>query len=373
VTVALSSDETKLLQAALRVLVAPLAYPDILTWCTELTARCAEFLRADQALFGMMTSDNMVIVPRGARAADAAASYMRYYWRHDFVVTERRFQLGRETYHRDMLYRPGEIQRCLVYNEWSVPNQFCDTIGMSVEASNPMLAGVHFYHDTEAGNFRERGVDLLDLLLPAFKAGFYTWLALGERRSALTSLLDATGDGVMLASLTGDVLHQTPALGTMIRGDVDGERLYRAMSDAATALGAMIARHRKWVAGSRHPSAPLAREVKTSRGQYRVLASYMPEGTISSQPVIAVTLTPQTPRMLSDEEIRNRFDVTDRQLDVAKLIARGLKNDQVANVLGISKSTALRHTEAVLRKLGVHSRAAVGAALFGGESTRVNE
>src|SRR4051794_40325743 len=94
----LSPVEVQDLQAALRVLVAPLEYPDLVSWCAAATERCRVFLKADQALFGLMSSDRMVVFPQGAYAGDAADSYMRHYWRHDFVLTERRFQLRRETY-----------------------------------------------------------------------------------------------------------------------------------------------------------------------------------------------------------------------------------------------------------------------------------
>lgn len=62
---------------------------------------------------------------------------------------------------------------------------------------------------------------------------------------------------------------------------------------------------------------------------------------------------------------RARIDLTRRESDVAHLLARGERNAQIAAILRISPHTARRHTETVMLKLGVHSRAAVGAALRG--------
>ena len=46
-----------------------------------------------------------------------------------------------------------------------------------------------------------------------------------------------------------------------------------------------------------------------------------------------------------------------------ELLERGLRNSEIARRLEVSTHTAERHTERVLAKLGVHSRAAVGARL----------
>jgi DNA-binding NarL/FixJ family response regulator len=61
----------------------------------------------------------------------------------------------------------------------------------------------------------------------------------------------------------------------------------------------------------------------------------------------------------------SRFRLTSREADVARLLARGESNARIASLLAISPHTARRHTEAVMLKLGVHSRAAVGSALRG--------
>jgi DNA-binding CsgD family transcriptional regulator len=60
-----------------------------------------------------------------------------------------------------------------------------------------------------------------------------------------------------------------------------------------------------------------------------------------------------------------RFGLTSREADVARCLARGERNARIAALLGISPHTARRHTELVMLKLGVHSRAAVGSALRG--------
>ncbi|HEY9458123.1 MAG TPA: LuxR C-terminal-related transcriptional regulator, partial [Gaiella sp.] len=54
--------------------------------------------------------------------------------------------------------------------------------------------------------------------------------------------------------------------------------------------------------------------------------------------------------------------LTEREVQVIAMLARGLQTKQVARSLGISAKTADRHIQNAYRKIGVSSRAA--AALF---------
>jgi DNA-binding CsgD family transcriptional regulator len=61
--------------------------------------------------------------------------------------------------------------------------------------------------------------------------------------------------------------------------------------------------------------------------------------------------------------LRDRYQLTKRESEVARLLAVGESNAQIAEALSISEHTARRHTEQVMLKLGVRSRAAVGPIL----------
>jgi DNA-binding NarL/FixJ family response regulator len=54
--------------------------------------------------------------------------------------------------------------------------------------------------------------------------------------------------------------------------------------------------------------------------------------------------------------------LTDRQLDVLRLMASGLNNGRIARRLSIAENTVKQHTKAVFAALGVSSRAAAVAA-----------
>ncbi len=67
----------------------------------------------------------------------------------------------------------------------------------------------------------------------------------------------------------------------------------------------------------------------------------------------------QLPRRPRTSTRANPAGLTNRQLDVAKLVARGLTNAEIASRLYISVKTADHHVSAVLTKLGLPTRRAV--------------
>lgn len=65
------------------------------------------------------------------------------------------------------------------------------------------------------------------------------------------------------------------------------------------------------------------------------------------------------------DELAAAYGLTPREAEVALLLARGRSATGIAADLGIAWNTARRHSERVLGKLGVRSRAEVGALLLG--------
>jgi DNA-binding CsgD family transcriptional regulator len=63
--------------------------------------------------------------------------------------------------------------------------------------------------------------------------------------------------------------------------------------------------------------------------------------------------------------LQDHFGLTGREIEVAFLLAQGRSNVAIAKALGISTHTARHHTQRVLGKMKVHSRAEAGAKLRG--------
>jgi DNA-binding NarL/FixJ family response regulator len=67
----------------------------------------------------------------------------------------------------------------------------------------------------------------------------------------------------------------------------------------------------------------------------------------------------------SEDRSWPQYGLTGREIEVARLLAEGRRNTAIAAALGISPHTARHHTQRVLAKLAVHSRAEAGAKLRG--------
>jgi DNA-binding response OmpR family regulator len=85
----------------------------------------------------------------------------------------------------------------------------------------------------------------------------------------------------------------------------------------------------------------------------------------AAAPSASAAAEPARPAPLSDEALRERYNLTARQTEVVRLLAEGCSNQEIAQRLEMSYYTARNHTEQVLGKLGVSSRAAVGALIYG--------
>jgi DNA-binding CsgD family transcriptional regulator len=66
-----------------------------------------------------------------------------------------------------------------------------------------------------------------------------------------------------------------------------------------------------------------------------------------------------TNRPLPDANTGSRGGLTPRQLEIARLIARGYTNQQVADALVLTPGTVANHVQHILARLGLHSRTQV--------------
>ena len=63
--------------------------------------------------------------------------------------------------------------------------------------------------------------------------------------------------------------------------------------------------------------------------------------------------------------LAERFGFSDRQAEVARLLAAGHSNAEIGERLGLSTYTARNHAARVLHKLGIRRRSGVGMAILG--------
>ncbi len=361
----LSDADLVLLETALTTALSPLDHERVEDWGTALMAAWRPLLTADQAVFGHSLDGTVVVQGDGSFMEDAARTYAEHYWTIDPGVTETRKALELEVYHRNEIYSWDWLKQSELYNDWCVPRKLHDPVALNLETGGQIPAAIHFYHDREYGStFGERGLGLLRILLPAFKAGVATHQRLAAHRSQLSSVFDAAAEGYALFDMGGRQLHENPALGRVLAAEPERERLRASMRALAAGFAALACRDRSRVAPRVTDLARATfREIQAASGRYGMRATLVTPGLLTSNACVLIALEVPARKPLSDEDLRERYMLTVREVEVARLLAEGKQTSEVAEALGVSTHTARHHTEHVLAKLGVGSRAAVASVL----------
>jgi DNA-binding CsgD family transcriptional regulator len=107
---------------------------------------------------------------------------------------------------------------------------------------------------------------------------------------------------------------------------------------------------------------PLCYPIRTEHGRYLLRSCIHRVG--GAPAVLLVYVERVAPPLRSEADLCETFSLTPTEARVALLLAHGKSNAEIAQALSISPHTARRHTERVLCKLGLRSRAEVAARLL---------
>ncbi|MDF1503771.1 LuxR family transcriptional regulator [Roseisolibacter sp. H3M3-2] len=349
------------LERALRTLLAPLEYPDWQTWQVAVHGRLLELTGADSLCVFTPLAEGPAAWYSPHLSEEALADYgRRVAMDPAWELVETRFAaLGREFAHDADLCARGELEASAFHREFLAPNRIHDLTVVGVEFGGRLAARLHFSHVAPRDDgWRERRDVLLRAVLPAFRAGLGLWRELGERRRELARMVDALPQAVLLYEASGTLLHANPGAARLLDGGPDAERLRAEAQRVAWAVGAQA---------RRASSAPAAADLELRLGVrvVRLRGAVAPAWMLGREPGVLVTLESVGTRPLDDAELRARFALTAREVEVARLLADGLSNQEIAARLGVSFFTARNHVERLLPKLGASNRARVGALLRG--------
>lgn len=117
------------------------------------------------------------------------------------------------------------------------------------------------------------------------------------------------------------------------------------------------------VVGSREPPSGFIRREVSVGGTHA--AAYATVGTREGgdPATVVVVVTPTGPALVDRRVIQKRFGLTQRETEVALMLAARKSNKEIAAQLSIAQKTAWRHTAQVLSKLNAGSRLAVRGVL----------
>lgn len=371
----LSASRLRSLEGVLAVLSAPLDYDDAATWLDAVNREVGALFDADGVMSLLPGSGEEIVTrfhdadPEVAEVvAGAVAGTARGQLRFRYPGLERlmrRLAAARvQIWTTELAERLTGIRLADLdfTQEVALPTGTYHQANMAV----PLPAGlalVAFYHQSpDRDPLGDDRIEVLRLLLPAFRSGVGTLQGLQRSRDALVDQLDSDPRPSLVFRPNGDELYRNPAAGDLLSEDHRAP-LEEEARRLAVRLTALRRTPRKSDPGP--PALVDEPEVGVGAERFRLSATFLPPGVVDREWAALVRLQPLLAPLPSPETIVRGLGLTPRQAEVALHIARGRTSADIADLLGISVHTVRRHTEAILSRLDVPSKAAVGTRILG--------
>jgi len=287
-----------------------------------------------------------------------------------FAHLDRSRSAGRdhEVWSLSQLWRPGELEQSEYYRSFAQPNRLHDTVGLTLHFPTLRAEVCLLLHKMvrETPASLEQRRDLLELLLEPVRAGFAIDLSSSDPVPQLSSLIDVTGQALMLFGMDGRELSQNPVMRRILAQEREREPLLEHIRAVARAVLAKAAQGGAGTTESPATDDGTRREVATSQAAYRLRGNLVGRNSVGHGTAVVVSVDRVAYQVPAPDSIRARYGLTVRELQVASLIMHRLTNAEIARMLGVSPHTARHHTENVLAKFGVRSREALRRAITEG-------
>jgi DNA-binding NarL/FixJ family response regulator len=356
------------LERAISVALSPLEFPDVIRWGDALTAALCTLADAPAgAILLPEATPRWRAVSRTACAVGHEAE-----WGLHEEATERLREPGAEEL---VLWVRDDLATDPARAGNPSPT---GTLGLRVRIPSGSVAAVCVHRDLALGPVPYHVIAALRAIAPAFRAGIAVWIGSIASRDNVARMLDTLADPAILFDVAGELVHANPAV-ERIAASVDTSRLRSEAQRLAWSLGA-AARRRSLgkpavsaAAGDVSSEARSVRAVRIGATVYRLRGSIVGEQLLGAEPAVLVTMSASAAEPLSDETLHGDYGLTTREIQVARLIAEGLSNNEIADRLGVRFFTARNHVERTLGKLRVASRHRVGPLLRGETADRTGQ
>lgn len=356
----LTADDLRRYETASRALISPLANASIDAWRRDVNRAVRELMGGDRTIFMMPGGERLFFSEEDPDLAAGVEQYVTDYTADGIRLSDAVVDFWQK------LRRQGRVD---VFS-WERNEQMIGRYGYAMKDSD-MVSGVlqakgiqdfvGCYSQINVGEilvwvlfdardrvrFGEGSLAVLQSLLPSLHAGLDAVGRLDAQRRSLDLLTEA------LAVFGRDrvELHRNEALVRLVDADPEGETILAEVQLLARSL------HPLAFPGRCIGVAPGLRRVDTRTASYELKGALLPPGSFGADPAVMVTVARLGAVTLPDARaLRERFGLTDREGQVALLLAEGLSNAEIAERLYLSPHTARRHTANIFDKLGVNSR-----------------
>ena len=362
-SLSLTIGDQRRLTHALGTLLRPLDFESVDGWRAAVTRSIKPLIDADMATFQLPVAGGRTFYTEDVDAELVNARYVPLAdpIHRKFQLWHKQVELG--VWNRSVLFGPHirTLYQSAYYEEFLLPLRAYDSIGLTVPLPTFPDATLYFHHESPHGRrFGRRGLSLLRLLRDAFSAGVTLQLSMAAQRSSLVRVLDEVSDAVLLFSSELRLVHANPAALEVLRADPGGELKQQVEDVARTVRSASCVA----LVASTVERGKIAREVCVGGITYRMVGTLVGADIFTTETSILVNVQRVTPRLPSRDQLQMRFGLTRKEGEVALLLAKGKTLDEVALQVHASRHTIRHHTENIMRKLNVHSRAELVPALL---------
>ena len=361
----LSASDLGRIEAASRVMLSPLSSPTVDAWRSSVNAAVGGLFRGHKTIFMLPGYGDLYHSDDGPDVVDVMRSYVELAASGDYIVHDPVVNLWNDLRRR---------QKMNVFS-WSINAEMIGQFGHKMSASEFTSLTVSesgssdfvgLYSTVPQGEvllwillerpdvhpFGEHATMLLRALLPSLNAG----LDALSRFNAHRQTLDAVSEPLIVFGRTGIERHRNSAFTRILEDEPERDRIMMEIRRLVTSIQPFDIPAPN---GSRLAAAPQS-TIRTAGAGYNLRASVVGSSTFDADAAILVSLVRHAPPTLPPAGVlRERFGLTDRESEVALLLAEGLSNTDIADRLFLSPHTARRHTANIFDKIGVSSRKAL--------------
>jgi DNA-binding CsgD family transcriptional regulator len=356
----LSFSDLQRIAAVGDVLVSPSLFPTIKAWRHAAHVAVANLISSDMSAFVLPFSrDEFIVCDDDVRRA--ATEWEQEFQFRDPGYIKSRAERQLTVFHHTDVYDMAEYLLSDEYQEWVRPHRLFEAFAMAVPLPNLSVpASINCYRSDPTSPYGARERTILQLLFPMFRAGVASLVAGQAHRASIDLVLRATDSAAVLLSEDGTTQHETEAATRLIES-IDAPAIRAALLALARATldpplhSSSSSVHRI----RRNPTASLVLggvQTIVARGrQITLTPTVMPAHDVRGARSVLITLSSRD-RPISDEQLQIRYQLTPREIAVARALGTTQDVSVLASQLKISIHTFRRHTERVYAKLRVRSR-----------------
>jgi len=362
----LSLPTLRRIQEAQRVVLAPLRRESIDEWLQNVTRSVQRVMDADHAYALLPDSDALRMgtsdIDAGfcSRIRDSIAGIEEGAFLFDdpmpLQMHLHRRRGGPGVYHELEMFDRPTIEASPLFRELFFPFGIRYAVGMSVPLATGEAMICVGFESADADGYRREAKKRLDLLVPAFESAVRQHRRLCRARTDFSRMIDQLATPVAFLSPEGGTERYSRPLRAVLSTEPEAEKLRTAIRSVVPGVDLS--------AGNDSPApSSVTKTVCLAGGRYRLRLGRPPRSVGRGWLVLVDRLSLYP----SPAGLEATWGLTPREVEVALLLAEGLSNRDLAEVLTISPHTARHHVQSVLDKLDVDSRSAVAHVLLRGD------